>query len=242
MARSRLGDYSPEQLPTHVGIIMDGNGRWAKQRGLPRSAGHKQGADVFSKIAQHCKRIGIQYLTVYAFSTENWKRPPEEVETIMNLLRRYLKDTLKRPEENARVCFLGERGPLAPDLQELITKIETDSAEHTGICLNIALNYGGRDELIHTFRRLARQCVDGKLSPERIDEKSISENLYTSNQPDPDLIIRPSGEYRLSNFLLWQAAYSEFVFTDVLWPDFTAAHLENAILEYLGRSRRFGGV
>lgn len=242
MAQSKLAAIPREKLPVHIGVIMDGNGRWAKKHGLPRSAGHRRGAEVFGKIAQHCLKIGIPYLTVYAFSTENWKRPAQEVETIMGLLRRYLKDTLDSPRDDVRLCFLGDRSPLAPDLCELMDKIEKGTAANAGIRVNIALNYGGRDEIVRAVRRIAGGCESGRLSAEKIDEQLICANLYTSGQPDPDLIIRPSGEYRLSNFLLWQSAYSELVFMDVLWPEFTPSHLDEAILTYVGRSRRFGGT
>ena len=231
-----------QRLPRHIGIIMDGNGRWAKNRGLPRSAGHKPGADTFGRIAKHCRELGIPYLTVYAFSTENWKRPADEVDAIMGLLRQYLRETFKHQEENARLQFLGDRTPLAPDIREMIDKAERGSEGNTGIHLNVALNYGGRDEIVHAARSLARRCVAGELSPEEIDEQRFSDSLYTAGQPDPDLIIRPSGEFRTSNFLPWQAAYAELVFMDVLWPDFTPAHLDEAILQYLHRSRRFGGL
>lgn len=229
-------------MPRHIGIIMDGNGRWANRRGLPRSAGHKAGADAFGRIAKYCREIGVPYLTVYAFSTENWKRPAQEVEELMELLRRYLTETFKHREEDARLCFLGERGPLSDDIREMIARVEAESAHNTAITVNIALNYGGRDEIVHAARSLARRCVAGELSPSEIDEETFSGALYTAGQPDPDLIIRPSGEQRTSNFLPWQAAYAELIFMDVLWPDFTPEHLDRAIAEYRGRSRRFGGL
>ena len=242
MAKGLLGSVPADLLPAHIGIIMDGNGRWAVKRGLPRSAGHKQGADTFSKIATYCRKIGIKYLTAYAFSTENWKRPADEVNEIMGLLRRYLKDTARHQDENAKICFLGDRTLLADDIQKRMEQVEQDSAHKTGITINIALNYGGRDEIIHAVQTISQECVSGGLNPKSIDEALFSKYLYTAGQPDPDLIIRPSGEMRTSNFLLWQSAYSELVFMDVLWPDFSPAHLDQAIMEYLNRTRRFGGI
>ncbi len=242
MANTPFADVLSGSMPAHIGIILDGNGRWAKKRGLPRSAGHRQGADTFGKIARRCREIGVKYLTVYAFSTENWKRPPDEVEALMNLLRRYLTDTYKHRDENARLRFLGERGPLSHDIRKMIERVERDSADNTAINVNIALNYGGRDEIVYAARAIAKQCSEGTLDWESINEHLFSERLYTAGQPDPDLIIRPSGEQRISNFLLWQSAYAEFVFMDVLWPDFTPAHLDQAIHIFLSRDRRFGGV
>lgn len=225
-------------LPNHIAIIMDGNGRWAKKRSLPRSAGHSAGAKTFKTIARYCNKIGIKYLTVYAFSTENWKRPKAEVDALMDLLRSYLKDTASFKEENIKLRFIGERAPLAQDLKDLMEKAEDDSADATGLTLNLAVNYGGRDEIVHAVRALIK---DG-AAPEEITEQSISKRLYTADQPDPDFIIRPSGEYRLSNFLIWQSAYAEYWFSDVLWPDFKPKHLEQAIDDYSKRNRRFGGV
>lgn len=242
MASDLLSRISAEKLPTHIGIIMDGNGRWAAKRGLPRNMGHRQGADTFAKIAKYCREIGIRYLTVYAFSTENWKRPADEVEALLDLLRKYLSETYRHRDENARLRFLGDRAPLPDDLRELMDKAEQESAQNTAINVNLALNYGGRDEIVHAVRALAEKCATGELSPAAIDEQAISASLYTAGQPDPDLIIRPSGELRTSNFLLWQTAYAELVFMDVLWPDFTSADLDDAILQYAKRSRRFGGI
>ncbi|MCQ4949060.1 isoprenyl transferase [Bittarella massiliensis] len=231
-----------DNLPQHIGFIMDGNGRWAKRRGLPRSAGHRAGAKTFRDMVRYCKDIGIKNMTVYAFSTENWKRPKEEVEAIMDLLRSYLKDAFDHREEEVRCLILGDTAPLAPDIVALIKKLEDESRDCKQMTLNIALNYGGRAEITHAVRELAGQVQRGELAPEEITENAISEHLYTAGQPDPDLIIRPSGEYRTSNFLLWQSAYSELVFMDVLWPDFTRRDLDRAILEYQNRDRRFGGV
>ncbi|MCI8553656.1 MAG: isoprenyl transferase [Clostridiales bacterium] len=230
-------------LPQHIGIIMDGNGRWAKRRGLPRQAGHGYGARVFRTITKYCEKIGIRYVTVYAFSTENWRRPQEEVDAIMNLLRDYLRESLRDfQKENIRTRFIGEREALAPDIRALIEEAESSTAHKTGMVLNIALNYGGRDELVHAMRSLAEEVKAGRLSPEEIDETRISDRLYTAGQPDPDMILRPSGEYRLSNFMIWQAAYSEYVFQDILWPDYRQKDLDAALEEYARRNRRFGGI
>ena len=230
-------------MPQHVGIIMDGNGRWAKKRGLPRTAGHTVGANNFRTITKYCSNIGIPYLTVYAFSTENWKRPADEVQALMKLFRQYLEEALRDfQEENIKVIFLGDKSGFAPELQELIERTEEASAQKTGMVLNIAMNYGGRDEITKAARDLAQEVKEGKLSVEEIDEQAISDHLYTAGQPDPDLIIRPSGERRISNFLLWQSAYAEYVTMDVLWPDFKPKDLEKALDEYAMRNRRFGGV
>ena len=225
-------------LPKHIAIIMDGNGRWAKKRALPRSAGHTAGAKTFKDIARYCNKIGLKYLTVYAFSTENWKRPKEEVENIMNLLRDYLKDAENFKEENIRVRFIGDLEPLDHDIKALIHKNEEGSKNATGLNLNIAINYGGRDEIKNAVKKI----VAAGTAAEDITEDTISENLYTSGMPDPDFIIRPSGEYRLSNYLIWQSAYAEYWFSDILWPDFTPRDLEKAIDDYNHRHRRFGGV
>jgi len=229
-------------VPQHIAIIMDGNGRWAKQRGLPRNAGHRQGAKVFETICDYCQKIGVKYVTAYAFSTENWKRPQNEVDAIMDLLRSYLKEAAKQVKRNVCLRFLGDRTPLAPDVQALIEQAERESAANTGITVCIALNYGGRDEIVHSARALAEKAAKGQLDPARIDEGMLAENLYSGGIPDPDLMIRPSGEKRLSNFLLWQLAYAEFVFLDVLWPDFTPADLDEAIRQFQLRNRRFGGI
>ena len=231
-------------LPVHIGIIMDGNGRWANKRGLPRKYGHREGAKTFRKIVEYCDQIGLQYLTVYAFSTENWKRPKSEVDSIMQLLEQYIDDAFAHQNENqnVRTHFIGDMRALNPVLQEKIERIEKMGEGRNGLLVNVALNYGGRDEIVHAAKRLAQQVQQGKLSVDDITEQLLSDCLYTCGQPDPDLIIRPSGEERLSNFLIWQAAYSEFVFMDVLWPDFTPKHLDQAIAEYQHRQRRFGGV
>ncbi len=242
MAKGLLAQVPAEKLPVHIGLILDGNGRWAAKRGLPRTAGHRQGAKVFSEIAKYCREIGIQYLTAYALSTENWKRPQDEVKAIMDLLRRYLDEAFQKQKEDACVRFLGDRTPLASDLQEKMQRIEAESANNDRIHINIALNYGGRDEIVRAVRTLAQRCAEGTISPSEISEQMVSDCLYTCGQPDPDMILRPSGEMRTSNFLPWQSTYAELVFMDVLWPDFTPNHLDQAILQYLQRSRRFGGV
>ncbi len=229
-------------MPQHIAIIMDGNGRWAKKRGLPRSAGHGAGASTFKAIARYGNKIGLKYMTVYAFSTENWKRPKEEVDNIMQLLRDYLKNAKNFKDENIKVRFIGDRSPLAEDIVALMEDAEKESANATGMHLNIALNYGGRDEITAAVRKIGNEVKNGELEPEKIDESTISEKLYTAGQPDPDMIIRPSGEFRLSNYLIWQSAYSEFWFSDILWPDFKPRHLEHAINEFRHRNRRFGGV
>ena len=225
-------------LPRHIAIIMDGNGRWAKKRGLPRTAGHTAGAKTFKNIARYCNKIGLKYLTVYAFSTENWKRPEDEVKGIMNLLRDYLKDAENFKDENIRVRFIGDREPLADDIKELMLKNERESENATGLTLYIAINYGGRDEIVKAVQKIIKSGVKA----EDITEKVISDNLYTADCPDPDFIIRPSGEYRISNYLIWQSAYSEFWYSDILWPDFTEKHLEKAIDDFNKRNRRFGGI
>ena len=242
MKETRKTPPARELLPRHLGIIMDGNGRWAKARALPREAGHRAGAKVVREIIRYCAQLGIPYLTVYAFSTENWKRPPHEVEALLDLLRSYLSDVEQYRKENARLRVLGELSPLPGDLQESIRRAEAESAANTGITVNIALNYGGRDEIVHGVRSLARDCAQGKLDPESITEELLSSRLYTAGEPDPDFIIRPSGELRLSNFLLWQSAYAELLFMNVLWPDFTPEHLNYALYQYALRDRRFGGV
>ena len=230
-------------LPEHIGIIMDGNGRWAQKRGLPRSAGHKQGARTFREIVRYCRSIGIRYLTVYAFSTENWKRPQSEIDAIMNLLRDYL-DELERhsDEEQGVLRFIGDMAPLAEDLRQRITDVQERTVGREGITVNIALNYGGRHEIVHAVQQAVSLARQGTLTPEAVDEALVDSLMYTAGQPPVDLIIRPSGEQRISNFLLWQGAYAEFVFMDVLWPDFTPGDLDRAITEFQRRSRRFGGI
>lgn len=236
-------DFSSVTVPTHIGIIMDGNGRWAKKRGLPRSAGHNAGAKNFRTITRYCSTIGVKYLTVYAFSTENWKRPQDEVSALMSLFKSYLEEALRDfQDDDIVVKFIGDKSRFNSELQKLMTETENSSKNRDGMVLNIAMNYGSRDEIVRATRIIAQKAIDKEISPDEITEQIFADNLYTKGQPDPDLIIRPSGEYRISNFLLWQCAYSEFVIMDKLWPDFTKEDLNSAILEFAKRSRRFGGV
>ncbi len=225
-------------LPTHIAIIMDGNGRWAKRRALPRMAGHTAGSKKFKDIARYCNKIGLKYLTVYAFSTENWKRPKEEVDNIMKLFKEYLHDVKNFKDENIKLQFIGDRSVLDSEIIKLMQEAEDLSKDSTGLHLNIAINYGGRDEIVNAVKRI----VKSGTAADNITEQTISDNLYTAGQPDPDFIIRPSGEYRLSNYLIWQSAYAEYWFSDILWPDFKYKDLERAIDDFNKRNRRFGGV
>ena len=225
-----------------IGIIMDGNGRWAKKRGLPRTAGHKKGAEVFKDITRYCNELEVASVTFYAFSTENWARPMEEVNAIMKLFGEYLTAAYDYQKENNRVVFLGDRSPLSEKFKAQMEEIETKTAHNTGMTLNVAINYGGRQEIVRAAQILARRVQQGTLKPEEINEQLMSDCMYTTGQKDPDFILRPSGEHRLSNFMLWQASYAEFVDMDVLWPDFTRADLDRAIDEFNHRSRRFGGI
>ncbi|MBQ1372204.1 MAG: isoprenyl transferase [Oscillospiraceae bacterium] len=230
-------------VPTHIAIIMDGNGRWAKKRGLPRSAGHKVGAEAFRGIANYAKEIGLQYLTVYAFSTENWKRSEEEVNAIMELLEKYLRELLRDMDKNrVRFCFFGDLSPLSAALREEAAEVAERSRQYEGVQVNFCLNYGGRDEILRAARTFAAKCAAGEAKPEDLSEADFSNLLWSAGVPDPDLVIRPSGEQRISNFLLWQSAYAEYYFTDTLWPDFGPRDLDLAIEAYNKRSRRFGGV
>ena len=229
--------------PRHVAIIMDGNGRWAKKRGLPRSAGHAAGAETFRRIALYCRELGVKYLTVYAFSTENWKRAEEEVAGIMGLLGKYLDETLRDMEKNrTRIKFFGDLSRLSPELQARCLEAEEKSVCFTDTQVNFCFNYGGRDELVRAAKAYAADVAAGKYAPEELTEEMLSGYLYSADVPDPELIIRPSGEMSTSNFLLWQSAYSEFVFMDVLWPDFSPKDLDEAIRQYHTRNRRFGGA
>lgn len=231
------------KIPRHVAIILDGNGRWAKKRGLPRNMGHIQGAKNVEKICRAADDLGVKYITMYAFSTENWSRPGEEVEALMKLLHSYMKNCLKRAnKEDMRVRVIGDRSKLDAGVQKSIQELEDGTRENQGLNFQIALNYGGRDELVRATRAMAADVEAGKLKAEDITEATVTGYLDTADIPDPDLLIRPSGELRLSNFLLWQVAYSEFYFSDVLWPDFTKKDLEQAIYAYNGRDRRFGKV
>ena len=228
--------------PRHIAIIMDGNGRWAKQRGLPRTAGHSAGAEAFRRIANYCRTLGVEYLTVYAFSTENWKRSQEEVGGIMLLLRRYLEEAISDMEKNkVRFRFFGDLTRLSPQLQKLCADAQNRSKDYD-VQVNFCLNYGGRDEIVRAARAFAADVQAGKCQVSDLTEELFRDYLYSKDVPDPELIIRPSGEMRTGNFLLWQSAYSEYVFMDVLWPDFGPEDLDKAIEEYHRRNRRFGGV
>ena len=229
--------------PRHIAIIMDGNGRWAKNRGLPRTAGHAAGAEAFRRVANYCRTLGVEYLTVYAFSTENWKRSQEEVSGIMKLLGKYLAEALRDMEKN-HVCFrfFGDLSRLSPELRRLCEDAERRSSQYHEVQVNFCLNYGGRDEIVRAARAFACDVAEGKRQPQELTEEMLSGYLYSADVPDPELIIRPSGEKRTSNFLLWQSAYSEYVFMNVLWPDFKPEDLDEAIDEYHRRNRRFGGT
>ena len=231
------------KVPQHVAIILDGNGRWAKSKGMPRNYGHAQGSKNVERICEEAWRMGIKYLTVYAFSTENWNRPKDEVDALMKLLRNYMKTCLKTAAKNdMKVRVIGDIEPLDEDIKKRIGELEAATVDNGGLNFTIALNYGSRDEMTRAARRMAQDCADGKLDPDKIDESVFESYLDTHGIPDPDLMIRTSGEQRLSNYLLWQLAYSEFYFTDVPWPDFTKDELVKAVEEYNHRHRRFGGV
>ena len=241
MAPSCVENKQP--VPRHIAIIMDGNGRWAKKRGLPRTAGHAAGAEAFRRTANYCRKIGVKYLTVYAFSTENWKRSEEEVSGIMKLMGKYLKEALADMEKNkVRFKVFGDISRLSPELQKLCTDAQERSACYNDVQVNFCLNYGGRDELVRAAKAFAEDVKAGKHAPEDLTEELMCRYLYSADVPDPELIIRPSGELRTSNFLLWQSAYSEYVFLNVLWPDFKEKDLDEAIAQYNGRNRRFGGT
>ncbi len=232
-----------EQLPRHIAIVMDGNGRWAKHRGLPRTAGHHAGMVALRRTIRHANKLGIQVLTVYAFSTENWKRPSLEVDFLMRLPEEFLNTDLRElKENNVRVMVIGDRDGLPRHTRDAVQKAEQETAENTGMVLNFALNYGSRTELVHAIRHIAEKAAGGLLDINDIDEKTVSSHLFTAELPDPDLLIRPSGEIRLSNFLLWQLAYAELWFSDVYWPDFDREHLLEAIEAYQRRDRRYGGI
>lgn len=235
---------SAQQVPQHIAVIMDGNGRWAKKRGMPRKAGHATGAETFRRIATYSKDIGVKYFTVYAFSTENWKRPQDEVDALMNLFRKYLKEAIEdMAKNNVAVRVIGDLHVLPDDIRALIAECDTVASRlEDPAYATLCINYGGRDEIKNAVREIARKVKRGELDPEEITEDTISKHLYTADMPDPDLIIRPSGEIRISNFLLWQSAYAEYYFTDVLWPDFKPEHLDEAIASFNQRQRRFGGV
>ena len=231
------------KIPVHVAIIMDGNGRWAKRRGLPRTAGHAQGARVVEQILEDADHMGIRYLTVYAFSTENWSRPDSEVKALMNLLRTYMKTSLaKCAKNNVRIRVIGDKSRLDKDLQASIANLEKETAFNTGIGFQIAINYGSRDEMVRAVQAAAQKVKDGEIRPEDITENFISDSLDTCGIPDPDLLIRTGGEQRISNFLLWQTAYSELYFCDAAWPDFNKNELEKAVDAFNNRERRYGGL
>ncbi len=236
----------PEKIPDHIAIILDGNGRWAKKRGLPRTAGHAAGVDAFRTIAYYCRDLGVSHLTIYVFSTENWKRPPAEVSVIMKLLKKHMLEVLEKMERDGfKIHFLGDLSPISGDIRELcdeaISRSERLDDGHR-LQVNVCLNYGGRDEIVRAAKAWQADVAAGKVKPEDLTEEVFSGYLDTAGIPDPDLLIRPSGELRLSNFLPWQSAYSEFWFSDILWPDFTPAMLDQAIADYQKRSRRFGGI
>ncbi len=239
---SKAEEIDPSNLPRHIAIIMDGNGRWAKKRGLPRTAGHAAGAETFRRVATYCKNIGVEYLTVYAFSTENWKRPPEEVAAIMGLLEKYLGEAIEKMERDGiRLKFFGDTSVLSDKLRSLIHETD-DITAHLGKTFqaNVCVNYGGRDEIVRAARAWAERVKSG--GDETLDEDRFASLLDSAGIPDPELLIRPGGEKRISNFLMWQSAYSELVFTDTLWPDFGEKDINAAIAEYARRSRRFGGL
>ena len=238
---AKAGKPEPEAVPRHIAIIMDGNGRWAKKRGMPRTAGHAAGAETFRRVATYCKDIGVQYLTVYAFSTENWKRPKDEVDAIMGLLEKYLGEAIEKMERDGiRLKFFGDTSVLSPKLRGLIHETDEITTRVEGFQANICLNYGGRDEIVRAARAWAERVKAGET--EELTEERFGDLLYSAGIPDPDLLIRPGGEQRLSNFLLWQCAYAEFYFTDTLWPDFDGKEIDRAIAAYRERDRRFGGV
>ena len=231
------------RIPQHVAIILDGNGRWAKAKGMPRNYGHMQGAKAVEDILEVARDMGIKYLTVYAFSTENWNRPQSEVSALMKILREYLKTSIKKSmKNNVRCRVIGERSRLSDDIQDAVEKLETATADNTGLTFTIAINYGSRDEITRAVRKIAGDVKSGALSPEAITEDTITESLDTAFMPDPDLLIRTCGEQRLSNFLLWQCAYTEFYYTDIAWPDFDKAELQKAVDAYGNRNRKFGGL
>lgn len=231
------------RLPKHIGIIMDGNGRWAQRRGLPRTAGHRAGAETVKKIVREANKLGIKYLTLYAFSTENWKRPKSEVDTLMDLLLNYLKDAEKiMQNDNIQLRMLGSDKELSQEIRDRIERVRELTKDNDGIVWNIALNYGSREEITHSVKEIAKKVKSGELEPEDIKEQDIADNLYTAGQPDVDLMIRTSGEQRLSNFMLWQVSYAEFWYTNKHWPDFGEKDLRQAIIDYQNRGRRFGGI
>ncbi len=241
--KDMLDKIDKEKIPKHVAIIMDGNGRWAKKRGLPRAIGHRAGVETIREIVKASSNLGIKYLTLYAFSTENWKRPKDEVNTLMTLLLEFLRKEIDELHKNSVVVrAIGDISQLPRQCIDELNRAYTLTKANKGLCLNLALNYGGRDEIMKAVISIASDAKRGNIKIEDINEKLISDNLYTKGIPDPDLLIRPSGEYRISNYLLWQIAYAEFWFSDIYWPDFKPVNLYNAIYDYQKRTRRFGGV
>ncbi len=237
-----MSEAAPRAI-RHIAIIMDGNGRWAKQRGFPRQVGHERGVEALRRTVEACRDIGIEYLTVFSFSSENWKRPAEEISALFGLLRLYVRQDLKRlKEDGVRVQVIGNREGLPEDILALLLKAETETQQNSRFVLNIAFNYGARDEIVHACRSIAVSVANGEIAPEEITQGLLSERMWTGNTPDPELLIRTSGEFRISNFLLWQIAYSELVFVDCFWPDFSETELQNAIAVYKDRDRRFGGL
>lgn len=231
------------KIPQHIAIILDGNGRWAKKRHMPRNMGHAQGSKAVERVCEDAYKMGVKYLTVYAFSTENWSRPQEEVDALMNLLRSYMKDCVKISQKNnMRVRIIGDKSRLAADIQESIATLEEASKDNTGLYFQVAINYGGRDEIVRAVKKVATKVKNGELTADQITDEVIASHLDTAGVPDPDLLIRTSAEQRISNFLLWQLSYSEFYFPEVLWPDFTKDDLEKAIDFYNSRERKFGGL
>jgi undecaprenyl diphosphate synthase len=236
-------ELSQQRIPRHIAVIMDGNGRWAKARGMPRTDGHRRGIDALKRTVEAAGDLGVEYLTLFGFSSENWKRPSGEVDDLMWLLRRFLQsETARMHENNVRIRVIGDRSSFSKDIVALIENSETMTAGNDRLHLTAALSYGGRQEIVTAVRALAEDVAAGRLAPDAIDEEGFARYLATADIPDPDLLIRTSGEQRISNFLLWQIAYTELVFSDVLWPDFDRNHLESAIREYNGRERRFGAV
>jgi len=235
-------DTLSEVLPKHIAFIMDGNGRWAKKRMMPRSLGHSEGGKTFKDIVTYSREIGIKYVSFYAFSTENWKRPKEEVSAIMILFKQYIADARNYFKHEIRFIFLGDKAMFTPDLQREMVALEEDSKHFDKMTVLLAINYGGRDDIVHACKGVCKRVQNGEISIDDIDEKVFDKELYTLDAPPVDLLVRTSGEYRISNFLLWQCAYAEFYFTDVLWPDFNRAELDKAILDFSKRGRRFGGV
>ncbi|KGF14419.1 UDP pyrophosphate synthase [Peptostreptococcus sp. MV1] len=236
-------DISLDKVPSHIAIIMDGNGRWAKSRFMPRTYGHKAGVETIRKVVKECSRLGVKYLTLYAFSTENWKRPKDEVSALMGLLVKYLRSELEElHRNNVKILTIGDISKLPDACIEELDRAKKETKDNTGLVMSLALNYGGRNDLVNAVRNISQEVLDGKISPDDIVDDTIASHLSTNESPDPDLVVRTSGEQRLSNFLLWELAYSEFYFTDIHWPDFDEKELQKAIYAYQSRDRRFGGV